>query len=242
MCLVVLAWRAVPGLSLSLAHNRDEFRARPAAPAGWWDPDGRILAGRDLKDGGAWLGVTRTGRFALVTNYRDPRLVHEAARSRGGLVAGFLAGAEAPGDYARGIRASDYNPFSLIVGEATGTAWFLNSVERAPRALSPGTYGLSNALLDTPWPKVVRAKQKFVEGVEPFGWLGDGTKAADADLPDTGIPRGLERELSSAYIDLPEYGTRCSTVVTIDLLGKGTFEERTHERMHQGVLSRSFVF
>jgi uncharacterized protein with NRDE domain len=224
MCLIVLAWRCVPGHALVLAANRDEFHARPAAAAHWWS-DSPVYAGRDLAAGGTWLGVSADGRWAAVTNVRDPRSIRSTAASRGALVADFLAGRLDAATHAAQVHRTreSYRDFNLLIGDHA-QAWYVGSRADAPRALSPGLHALSNAELDTPWPKAERARAGLAaalavgaDDVVARLWplLADRTQADDADLPDTGVGIAMERALSPAFIDLPGYGTRASSVLAI---------------------------
>jgi uncharacterized protein with NRDE domain len=233
MCLVLLAWRVHPDYPLVLAANRDEFHARPAAPAAWWDEPAELLAGRDLGAGGTWLGITRDARFAVLTNFRDPARNDRLAPSRGGLVPRALARPErleTTLDWL-GREAGAYNGFNLLFsdGERLG---IYESVPAAGRELTPGVYGLSNHLLDTPWPKVRAAKSQLAAALarlpeDPplLELLRDGSPAADHELPRTGLTLEWERLLSSAFIRAPGYGTRCSTIVLMDRGGAVHFEE-----------------
>jgi uncharacterized protein with NRDE domain len=239
MCLIALALDAHPAYRLVVAANRDEFYARPAAPATWWEDAPGVLAGRDLREGGTWMGVTRGGRFAAITNYRDPGFAQIAgAPSRGALVADFLRGSDDAEAYARDVsaRAAEYNGFNLMVGDKGGLFYLSN---RAPgmRRLEPGVYGLSNALLDTPWPKVLRARAAVADALARSngdGWesglwemLADRVIAADDALPDTGVGAERERLLSPPFIRTDVYGTRASTVLTIARDGEVRFVERS---------------
>ncbi|ARP90993.1 hypothetical protein CAL14_12410 [Bordetella genomosp. 9] len=225
MCLAVLAIRTLPDIPAVIAANRDEYHARPSAAAAPWQDDPRIVAGRDLQSGGTWMGMTRGGRYALVTNYRDPMTILPGAPSRGKLVEDFLRGDAAPADYAAHVQriGEAYNGFNLIVGDRDET-WYYSNRGGPAHALPPGIYALSNHLLDTPWPKLERVKAAFtailrtqsrpdVEAL--FDALADRSPAPDAELPDTGV--GLERErfLSSPFIVGLTYGTRCSTVMIV---------------------------
>src|SRR5437870_4834073 len=181
MCLIVLAWRTHPGYRLIVAANRDEYFGRPAAPAGFWDDHANVLAGRDLEAGGTWLGITLDGRFAALTNYRNPADKKTSAPSRGALVADFLTGRMSSREYVPLVekRAADYNGFSLLVGDAGSMFFFSNRGGRAAR-VAPGVHGLSNHLLDTPWPKVEKAKAGLLALLEgafdfeaAFGLLND---------------------------------------------------------------------
>lgn len=241
MCLIAFAFRAHPAWRLVVAANRDEAYARPSAPAGWWADAPDVLAGRDLREGGTWMGVTRAGRFAAVTNVRDPAFApRPGAPSRGALVADFLRGTMDAEAYAHDLagRAAAYNGFNLLVGDAGGLLYLSN---RAPgvRRLAPGVYGLSNHLLDTPWPKVVRARRAVADALAAAdgaadGWesglwrmLGDRVVAADDDLPDTGVGTAFERMLSPPFIHSDVYGTRASTVLTMAADGEVRLVERS---------------
>jgi uncharacterized protein with NRDE domain len=238
MCLVLLAHEAHPRYRLVVGANRDEFYARPTQPAGWWPDAPGVLAGRDLREGGSWMGVTREGRWAAVTNYRESPPQRAGAPSRGELVGDYLRGDESPGAYLARLRprAQRYSGFNLLVGEPGTLHWTSNrSVEPSPgRPLSPGVYGLSNHLLDTPWPKVERGKRALqallrspdLEPAPLLDLLLDRTFAADHDLPDTGVGLDLERALSSMFIVSPDYGTRSSTALLIDHDGHGLLVER----------------
>ena len=250
MCLVLLVWRMHPQYPLIVAANRDEFHARPASRAGWWEDHPQILAGRDLQAGGTWLGLTRTGRFAALTNYRDPQQKRDAAPSRGALVADMLTAAGSVADglsYLRGV-GDDYNAFNLIFsdGERLG---IYESAQQAGRELGPGIYGLSNHLLDTPWPKVQEGKCRLAAalsgmiGTAPLlALLRDDRPAADERLPTTGISLEWERLLSSAFVRAQDYGTRCSTIIRIERAGRAYFDEWTwdSEGADRGRISLQF--
>ena len=233
MCLIVFAWRVVPGVPLIAAANRDEFYERATAPAGVWPEHPQIYAGRDLKAGGSWMGITQSGqdgvspRFAAITNIRCPSEHREDAPSRGHLVSDYLAGTMSPQDYVDAIRGDcpAYNGFNLVLGDRDTLIWFSNKGQDDPRngqPLEPGIYGLSNALLDAPWPKVLKTKAQFASllclGAPDeafFEMLADTTPAPDMRLPETGVPLDLERVLSAVRIETPGYGTRTSTVVKL---------------------------
>ena len=238
MCLILVAWRAHPDYPLVVAANRDEFFARPTAAAAFW-PGGDILAGRDIKEGGAWMGITRHGRFAALTNYRDPALVKTGQASRGHLVADFLAATAGPMDWLAGLsgRRDQYNAFNILVGDA-GTLACLESTTGAVRRLEPGVYGLSNHLLDSPWPKVVAAKSALSSALTALPddaplleMLRDDRPHDDATLPRTGVSLEFERLLSSAFVKAPGYGTRSSTIVKVSRgdtpAPRITFDEQT---------------
>lgn len=236
MCLIVVAHRAHPAHPLVVAANRDELHARPAAPAAWWSDAPEVLAGRDLHAGGTWMGITRIGRFAAVTNFREwPPEAGE--RSRGALVAGFLRGAAAPEAYAREVAAEGarYAGFNLLLGDGETMVYLSNRAEGV-RVLEPGLYALSNHLLDTPWPKVRRARRAMEDALAAAGdgwdaalWemLADRVAAADDDLPDTGLGRARELVLSPPFIAGAEYGTRASTVLTVAADGEVRLVERS---------------
>jgi uncharacterized protein with NRDE domain len=237
MCLIVFEINEDLGGGIILAANRDEFYERPTMAAQPWEDLPEIIAGRDLVGGGTWLGITRRGRFAAVTNYRDPA-APKGTRSRGELVAGFLASKLSAAQYLEQVAriSGDYSGFNLIVGELTGSrlaaAWFSNR-DYNIRELKPGLYGLSNHLLDTPWPKVRRAKELFVsasvdsdEGI--FDLLKDRSVAPDDELPNTGVGLERERMLSPIFIESPTYGTRCSTVVRINTRSEPSLVERVY--------------
>lgn len=238
MCLIVFAWQVMPDLPLLAAGNRDEFYDRPASTAAWWPSHPNIFAGRDLRGGGTWMGITREGRFATITNVRAPSEMRADAPSRGELVANFLMGSMSAADYVSAIAptAGEYNGFNLLIGDAKELIWFSNRGQddvRNGNPLPPGIYGLSNSLLDCAWPKVVRTKAQFAsllcQGAPEdayFEMLADTTNASDCRLPDTGV--GLERErlLSAVCIESPDYGTRVSTLVKLYADGRATLIER----------------
>ena len=234
MCLAVIALDAHPRYALVVAANRDEYHARPAAPAAWWDEG--WLAGRDLKANGTWFGVTRAARWAFVTNVREPARFDPQAPSRGALVPAMLADPSRPdASVARIVTdATARNGFNLVAGVAADAAWGSNRGAAEAR-LPRGIHGVSNAALDTPWPKVTRTKEalgRWCDAAESdlvplFALLADTTVAADAELPSTGVTLERERLLSAPFIVSPTYGTRCSTVLTIDRDGAAHFVERT---------------
>ena len=236
MCLILLAWHAHPEYPLVFAGNRDETYERPSAAADFWNDSPGIFGGRDLEKGGTWLGLTRAGRFAAVTNYRDGPARKPAPRSRGELTAGFLRGPDQPHAYLSEVapRATSYGGFSLLVGDRKR----LSSISNRGTGivdLPAGVHGLSNHLLNTPWPKVARGKQRvtallgageaeLIKGL--LDALADRTAASDADLPDTGVGTGRERELSAAFIAGERYGTRASTVLLVSRDNEVVFIER----------------
>jgi uncharacterized protein with NRDE domain len=235
MCLILVVWRRHPQYPCLIAANRDEFHSRAAEPAQWWHDRPQILAGRDLVAGGTWLGITRTGRFAALTNYRSPQDRRTDVPSRGNLVTDALESQGTALDDLGGLQrvGPGYNGFNLIFSDGQRLAVH-ESVPRAGRVLAPGIYGLSNHVLDTPWPKVERAKARLQalldRTIDPFSvleLLRDDRPARDEDLPGTGMSLEWERLLSSAFIRGSDYGTRCSTVIRIDQGGKVYFDEWT---------------
>ena len=235
MCLLVLAWKHHPRYRLILAGNRDEFHDRPAAPLNWWQDDPRILGGRDLKAQGTWLGVARSGRFGVVTNYRDLQAPVENAPSRGQLVPRFLTGATSPKEFLDDLRgaAPRYSGFNLLVG-GTRALYYFSNRGPAPTALAPGVYGLSNHLLDTPWPKLARTRERFnalltqpeIAPEDLITMLGDREQAGAADMPSTGLPEDWERVVSAPFIVNERYGTRCSSVLLVERTGRTILQER----------------
>ena len=222
-----------------VAANRDEYHARAAARARWWDEG--WLAGRDLAAGGTWLGVTRAGRWALLTNVRDPSRFAADAPSRGGLVTQVLAAQGSAGAALAAIVAAgaNHNGFNLLAGDLADAHWGTNRELRA-HGLAPGVHGISNARLDTPWPKVVRSKAAVAawcaaggsgaaEVETLFAILGARQAAAERDLPHTGIPLAQEQLLSAPFIVSDAYGTRCSTVLAITNEGEARFIERSFD-------------
>lgn len=227
MCLILFAYKIHPRYKLILAANRDEFYERPTASAHFWEDVPDVLAGRDLAQGGTWLGVTKSGRFAAVTNFRNPNQL-KGKLSRGALVSDFLRGNQTVSEYLQTVEneSENYTGFNLLVGdfgnENDELAYFSNRSNEI-KILDAGIYGLSNALLDTTWQKVVRGKERLAKIVSGeaistellFSILQNRTFAEDEDLPETGV--GLEREriLSSCFIETPIYGTRSSTALLI---------------------------
>jgi uncharacterized protein with NRDE domain len=227
MCLILVAWRVHPDYPLVVAANRDEFFARPAAEAAWWKDAKNVFAGRDLEAGGTWLGLGRDGRFAGLTNFRDPPRNRNDAPSRGALVADFLTGNESTAAALARLQAQGprYNAFNLFVSDGDSLGIY-ESASGSARILEPGIYALSNHLLDTPWPKVTAGKSRLARALRALPddtplreLLRDDRPAPDAALPRTGVSLAWERMLSSAFIRAPGYGTRCSTVITRDRHG-----------------------
>ena len=250
MCLLVFAWNAHPRYRLIFAGNRDEFHDRPADPLQWWADDAGIrqqtpagiLAGRDLQAGGTWLGLSRGGRFGVVTNFRDMQRPQPGAPSRGDLVTQWLTATMSAQAFAAelGRRAADYAGFNLLIATADEMVYASNRATPFARRLEPGVYGLSNHLLDTPWPKLARTHARFtrlIAGSRPSlgdleQMLADRQPASDAELPSTGAPPEWERMLSAPFIvDTrsgadAKYGTRCTTIVLVEGGGRTSVRER----------------
>jgi uncharacterized protein with NRDE domain len=233
MCLILLSWQAHPDFPLVVAANRDEFFARRTASAEFWADAPTILAGRDLEAGGTWQGITRHGRIAALTNYRDPSQQKQNAPSRGRLVADFLAGTQGIDTYLDELETTAYNGFNLLLGDGQRLVAYSN-IARERHELAPGVYGLSNALLDTPWPKVGAGKTALTAALAAlpdetalYHLLRDDRRHPDERLPSTGVSLEWERLLSAAFIRSPDYGTRCSTVVKVGSDGTASFDEQT---------------
>lgn len=235
MCLVTLAWKCHPRWRLLLAGNRDEFHARPSAPLQHWQPpQAGVIAGRDLRSGGSWMGVNLRGHAAVVTNVRDPT-APGGGPSRGELVADYLQGPHNASHYAAALaaRAPAFAPFNLLVADED-TCCYLGNHPPAVRILTPGIHGMSNGPLGAPWPKTRRlagAVEAWLTGsgttLDPI-WaaLADEHQPRDAELPVTGVPLELERRLAPAFIRGQDYGIRASTVIAIDYDGRGFIHER----------------
>jgi uncharacterized protein with NRDE domain len=290
MCLLVFAWNHHPHYRLIFAGNRDEFHERPTAPMRWWAPDeGRgdtpgegyndgdaspyreLLAGRDLQAGGTWLGLSRDGRFGVVTNYRDLQAPLPGAPSRGALITRYLAGEFAAKDFVAGlaVEATRYAGFNLLLADSHSMAYASNRAPQFARTLPPGVYGLSNHLLDTPWPKLERTRARFKQliagsrpsseqlfeiltdrvpaeddhslSIEEAGTTG-GTGTADDEGGGAGLSREWQRLLSAPFIVNERYGTRSSSVVLIDARGRIQAWERRFDRDGRTQGSESYEF
>lgn len=242
MCLIVVGWRVHADYPLVVAANRDEFHARPSAAAGFWPAEPEILGGRDLEAGGTWLGATRSGRFAAVTNVREP---DQAAgrRSRGALTAEFLRSTSSPANYAANLALDNYAGFNLLLADQE-TLLYLSNRDAGPRPLAPGIYGLSNHRLDTPWPKLLKARQRFAAALghlpDPdacFELLADRAIEPDERLPATGVSLPWERLLSAVFVQSADYGTRASTVLLRSKDGSITIFEKSFNSDGQVVQS-----
>ena len=252
MCLLVFAFKVHPAYKLILAANRDEFYERPTAPAKFWDDNPNLLAGKDLKAGGTWLGITRYGKIAAITNYRDPSSIKENAPSRGKILSHYLLGSEDPVAYLERLlkKADLYNGFNLILGDRDDLFWYSNRGEGYHR-LSAGLYGLSNHLLDTPWPKISSSKEALSDLLSNeqnpspetlFRLLADRTIPDDSRLPSTGVGIEWERILSPIFIVSSNYGTRSSTILFIDRHDHVSFYERTFNPADNHVSDSNHTF
>ena len=247
MCLLVFAWRSHPDYPLVLVGNRDEFYTRRTRPASWWGHAVSLLAGHDEEAGGTWLGITRRGRFAALTNVRAPTERNPHAPSRGALVLSALQAPQRSGEWleTQAPRTVAFNGYNLLVGDvlpndggagSSALHYYSNRLERAPEPLAPGIYGLSNGFLDTPWPKVTRAVGAFActiaagVALEPLIRLMEPRdEARDSELPATGVPLDWERALSAIQIRANGYGTRTTTVLTVRNDALVTYFERTFD-------------
>lgn len=233
MCLIVLALGQHPEYPLILAANRDEFHARPTKEAHWWPDKPDVLGGRDLQAGGTWLALHRNGRFATVTNFRDAKPPSPKFLSRGHLVTGFLESRLNPGDYLDTIRESAYAGFNLIVGTVNEVA-YLSNREEGTRVLGEGAYGLSNALLDGPWHKVESSKKKLsallasgsANETSLMRLMDDRGKAPVSEVETGRLDFGKAHAITAPFIVMPDYGTRCTTVILADKNGNWHFAER----------------
>lgn len=251
MCIIFAAFRSHPNYELVLAANRDEFFERPSAPADFWPDAPTILAGRDLLEGGTWMGITRDGRLAALTNIRRKEDTAAPGRlSRGLLVSAFLQSGLPSDLFLKAIQShrKAYKPYNILLQDKPGRlAYYSNATSRF-EFLSPGIYGLSNHYLDTPWPKVDKGKERFkqilseeyVDREQILHLLSDSDPAPDSLLPSTGVGLELERTLSPIFIKSPDYGTRCSTIITVDKHGFVQFTERSY--LDYGHYDRVFHF
>ena len=238
MCLITFAFQHLDKYPLLVIANRDEFYARPTAPLHWWE-DGHtgIIGGRDLQDGGTWMGMSANGRFAALTNYRSPEHMQVGKPSRGELVTMCLR-EEMPLEEMRRFlvtRGDKYNGFNLIYG-STEELYYYNNVQNKHQQVYPGIYGLSNAFLNTPWPKVQKATTAFENLIiQPdaenllIQMMQNDETAADSELPHTGVPPEWEKKLSAMFITSAEYGTRLTTFVSIDRNGNVVYREKGYQ-------------
>ncbi len=237
MCIVLFSYKNTPGYRLILAANRDEFLARPTAPLHWWSDDNAILAGRDIQDGGTWLGVSRNGSFGVLTNYRELPAVNQSFRSRGEIVATYLSAEDMLPGFLQDLRkrSLQYRGFNLLLGDLSSLWYYSNRCEEFLE-VNPGVHGLSNHLLNSSWPKVERGKMLFAEVVQDktfdrealFEILHDSAHPDETELPDTGVGREWEKKLGPIFISSDIYGTRSSAIITIAENGETLFSERTY--------------
>jgi len=252
MCLILLAWQSHPRYPLVVAANRDEFHQRPSAPAHFWEDAPDLLAGRDLQAGGTWLGVSRSGRFAAITNYREPAAPElPLEHSRGHLVRDYLAAAEEPLAHARELvsRGSSYRGFNVLLG-APGSLVYASNRRNRPGPVEAGIHGLSNHLLDTDWPKVHSGRNRLdrllqderLEAEALFELLTDRTLAPGEIPEDLETSLAPEQLMKHYFIVSPVYGTRCSTVVLVDRNGRVQFHERQFDPEGQATATHRFQF
>ena len=234
MCLIVVGWRVHPQYPLVVAANRDEFHARPSATIARWAEAPQVIGGRDLEAGGTWLGITDSGRFAAVTNVREPARP-KGERSRGALTRDFLMSSQPALDYAAAIDGPRYSGYNLLLADGESLVYGSNR-DGSPRRLAPGVYGLSNHLLDSPWPKLVAARQQFADALPSlpdetafFELLADPSIVPDESLPDTGVPIAWERLLSAIFVNSEAYGTRASTVAWQRIDGAVAIHEKSFD-------------
>ena len=251
MCLIFLSFNQHPDYPLIIAANRDEFYDRPASSIGLWPEYANILAGKDLTGGGTWLGVTKSGYFAMLTNFRDMVNIKANAPTRGKLVLDYLAGEFDASNYLQALDASAslYNGYNIILG-TLNDPWYYSNQNHEIFRIGTGLYGLSNALLDTKWPKVEMGKEKFKQIIEQesldfeaiFSFMYDKTLAPDEKLPDTGIGYEKEKLLSSMFIELPGYGTRNTTLLIKDKDNNVQLIERTYSQPDDSTSELKFEF
>ena len=236
MCLIFLSYHQNPKYPLIVLANRDEFFERPTEAASFWDGN-KVLAGKDLEAGGSWLGITRKGSMAMITNYRDMTNIKPKAPTRGKLVSDFLRGDLNTKHYLLGLdqSADFYNGYNIILGTLKDP-WYYSNYQKKIYQLGTGLYGLSNELLDSPWPKVQKGKSELSElflndslQIDAlFEQMRNSEQGPEAELPDTGIGLAMEKILSPMFIKTEGYGTRCTTLITLDNSGNVYFEERTY--------------
>ena len=251
MCLVFIAFECHKDYRFVVAANRDEFYARPTEAATFWTDRPTVLAGRDLEAGGTWLGIERGGRFAALTNFRNPTRQRTAPPSRGALVTNFLTGQASAVQYTSELRdsAEHYNGFGLLVLDNSELAYCSNGVKPVQRTLEPGLYGLSNHLLDTPWPKVVHGKQGVQRCLERgadinelFEVMTNRRCYTDDGVAGRDLRPEFERNFSAAFVETEHYGTRSTTVLTMSRAGQVEFYERTYRRDNTRYTSQEFRF
>ncbi len=251
MCLLLISYRNHPKYKLIIAANRDEFFRRPTTPAHFWPEHQNLLAGKDIEAGGTWLGLTTSGNFSAITNYRDIRNLKSNAPTRGKLITDFLLNNYSISDFAKELKekADLYNGYNLIFGNLNSLNYFSNHTKTF-RELNPGIYGLSNHLLDTPWYKVEKSKKLFSEILakknplteELFEILSDKSFSPDDLLPDTGLEKRVESAISAIFVSTPEYGTRASTIILVNHQNYATFIEKSLNYESGKWIKSSFEF
>ena len=249
MCLLVLGWNAHPRYRLILAANRDEFHARPTRELHPWPDQPDVYAGRDLQAGGTWLAASKNGRFATVTNYRENPIVPRQARSRGGLVTDFVCGTTAAAEFAPSIDVAEYSGFNLLSSDGQDLAYVSNRGDQ-PVVLDDGIYGLSNASLDTPWPKLLRTKTSLIELLDSgdvnetslMRLMEDRQPAAVADITNENLPFELARALTAPFIVTPNYGTRCTSTLLWGHDDRITISERRFDAAGNVIGNDRFSF
>ncbi len=251
MCLIVFANNFHPDYKLIFAANRDEFYNRPTEAAKFWKDHPELLAGKDLQAGGTWMGITKSGRFAAITNYRDMKNIKENAPSRGNITFDFLVSNISPEKYFNQIKnkLKDYNGFNLILGDVD-SLFYISNIKSELVKIETGIHGLSNAFINTRWPKVQKSKMRLEDAIKGnqisadrlMNILDDKSYAEDENLPDTGVGKEFEKVLSSVFIKTEKYGTRCSTVLLVDLQDNVQFIERTFLPEKEKFISSEFKF
>lgn len=247
MCLINFSFRSHPRYKLVIAANRDEFYKRPTEKAHYWEDDPGILAGRDLMQMGTWLGVSKTGRIAALTNFRDPSMPEAGKLSRGAIVHNYLKSDKQTEPFLRALKPEDYTGFNLIAGTAD-EIFYYNNTDQKPSPVDAGVHGLSNHFLDTPWPKVIKGKNYLdrylseheeLDFAQLFDLLADAEQAGETELPNTGVGLEFEKILSPIFIKTADYGTRSSTIVAVDMENNLTFAERVYQ---DGLLEVEQIF
>lgn len=257
MCLILIAYKQSGNFPLLIAANRDEYFARPTQTAHFWKDDPSLLAGRDLLHGGTWLGINKKGRFAAVTNFREPSAENTNATSRGFLVSQYLRTAIDTPDYLDDLlkNINQFDGFNLLLGDED-ELYVLESVDKRISLLGKGVYGISNGRFDSPWPKVIQGKQKITEILHAansnasesidetslFQCLADDRIPSDEALPDTGVGLEWERKLGSIFVKADAYGTRCSTLLSINAKNRVSFSERNFDKAGNDLGTESFNF
>lgn len=252
MCLILFALNEHSEYPLVLAANRDEYFNRPTLYAHTWEDHNEVIAGRDQTAGGTWLGVTKQGRIAAITNYRDPHNVISNSQSRGELTKDFLIGNMRPSSYINDIELKNksYNGYNLLLSSSPGEMIHYSNITSQTTVLNNGIHGLSNHLLDTPWPKVQKGitsfskilSEKYITVEQLFQMMLDNKPASNDKLPSTGIDKNLEKKLSPMFINLPGYGTRCTTILLIDRQNRVTFHEKTFNEKGGIINQIAFTF